>query len=158
MKLDADSVAVSSLTLDPDYADAAEVQRIRLNKTKSRDRDHYKNWWNPIVALTICSSFWHIILSSLHFGCTQSAAKLWSWRRSWPILLSSRARAPSWARDWAQVSTLSRAAFTSSAVRCPPTGRSLTARSLTANVLANSRKRDWKQEWRHPLSYDTFWW
>ena len=94
----------------------------------------------------MCSSFWHIILSSLHFGCTQSAAKLWSWRRSWPILLSSRARAPSWARDWAQVSTLSRAALTSSAVRCPPTGRSLTARSLTANVLANSRKRDWKNK------------
>ena len=28
MKLDADSVAISSLTLDPDYADAAKVQRI----------------------------------------------------------------------------------------------------------------------------------
>ena len=44
MKLDADSVAISSLTLDPDYADAAEVQRMGLNKTKSRDRDPYKNW------------------------------------------------------------------------------------------------------------------
>ena len=43
MKLDADSVAISSLTLDPDYADAAEVQRMGLNKTKSRDRDPYKN-------------------------------------------------------------------------------------------------------------------
>ena len=42
MKLDADSVAISSLT--PDYADAAEVQRMGLNKTKSRDRDPYKNW------------------------------------------------------------------------------------------------------------------